>query len=439
MQLWAAVLPASEPSNSCPSTDALEGVATWALQFSPRVAVVESAAVVLELSGSTRLFGGRRRLAQRLREEGAELGLSGPSWAPTSLAALACARAGRVNGVSRPLQEVVDALPLATLAAARPHEPMLARLGCTTLGDVRRLPRGGVSRRFGAELLMALDQAYGMREESHRWATLPEAFSARLELMARVEQAEAMLFGARRLLLQMCGWLAARRSGATAFTLKWCHDVLRSRAAGEGGQLTVRTAEPSRNIEHLSRLLAEHLGHAQLLAPVGDLELVADEVVPLDEKSAALLPDPGQDGESLKLVLERVAARLGPERVLRPVPRADHRLEWMTHWQPAPEPLARAAAHTPPTPQPTFVLAQPLRLAVKGNKPLYQGPLLLLTGPHRIEGGWWHRLPGEGGCTAQVVVRDYYLALSAHAGVLWVYQTRLQGEGSAWYLQGMFA
>jgi protein ImuB len=36
------------------------------------------------------------------------------------------------------------------------------------------------------------------------------------------------------------------------------------------------------------------------------------------------------------------------------------------------------------------------------------------------------------------VARDYWVALSAHAGLLWVFQTRLD-EAPAWYLHGHFA
>jgi hypothetical protein len=52
---------------------------------------------------------------------------------------------------------------------------------------------------------------------------------------------------------------------------------MRSKTAGDGGELTVRTARPTRDIEHLTRLLAERLDKVQLLAPVGDLELIAAE------------------------------------------------------------------------------------------------------------------------------------------------------------------
>jgi protein ImuB len=301
------------------------------------------------------------------------------------------------------------------------------------------LPRGGISRRFDPQLLIALDQAYGLRPEAHTWIALAPTFLAKVELMARVETAPALLFGARRLVLQLCGWLAARHAGTTAFTLRWRHDAMRSKDAGEGGELTVRTAAPMRDVEHLCRLLAEHLAKVQLAAPAGDLELEAVEVHALEELSKSLLPDAAKTGESLALVLERVAARLGPQKVLRPLLLEDHRLEWQTQWQPAPQPLPRKRPRRSRFPQPSFLLPAPLRLAMRGETPLYQGPLQLVAGPHRIEGGWWHRVCEDAQETTRTVVRDYWVAQSPHAGVLWIFHERLAGEQTAWYLHGAFA
>lgn len=445
--LWAALLPAPLSSDESRRTDALKGLATWCLQFTPRVTLIEAsaanAAVAMEVEASLRLFGGKRKLVERVRDECAELGVRQLSWAPTSLAAVALARAGQSNGISKPLDQLLDALPLSTLTAVDVHSAMLARLGCQTLGQVRVLPRGGMARRFDAQLLAALDQAYGLRPEAHEWVSLPETFHTKLELMARVETAPALLFGARRLLLQMAGWLTARHCGVTAFTLRWCHDAMRAKDAGDGGELTVRTAQLTRDIEHLTRLLAEHLAKVPLLAPVGDLELLAVEVDSLEEKSRSLLPDVQLAGEGLTLVLERIAARLGPERVLRPVVLEDHRLEWMCHWQPAPEPQPRKRKRTVDIPQPTFVLPEPLRLATRDHRPLYQGMLQLLAGPHRVEGGWWDRTTADGKAgSPQVnrnVARDYWVALSEHAGVLWIFQTRLADDQTAWFMHGTFA
>ena len=393
----------------------------------------------MEVEASVRLFGGKRKLVERVRDEAGDLGVRQLSWAPTSLAAVALARAGKSNGFARPIEQLLDALPIDTLAAVNVHHPTLVRLGCRTLGQVRALPRGGLSRRFDAELLRALDQAYGLRPEAHQWVELPDTFSARVELMARVELAPAMLFGARRLLLQMSSWLAARHCGVTAFTLRWWHDAMRSKAAGESGEMTVRTAHPTRDIEHLARLLAEHLGKVELLAPVGDLELLAIDVQSLQDQSTTLFPEPQRAGESLALVLERIAARLGPERVLRPVIVEDDRIEWMTHWQSAPNPGPRKLNRSVEIPQPTFVFEEPLRLAVRGDRPLYQGLLQLLAGPHRIEGGWWDRTTECGEQTTRHVARDYWVALSEHAGILWVFQTRLANDETQWFVHGVFA
>ncbi|WP_066333124.1 Y-family DNA polymerase [Azohydromonas lata] len=479
--LWAAACTPAPPTEGAPAGDppALAALSHWALQFTPRVARVEEA-VLMELRASLRLFGGAAALRARMAAEALELGACALSWgASTGLAALALARAGHAGcteadgamdaatladkPAAAPLCALLDGLALHTLSAARAHVPTLLRTGCSTLGGLRRLPRGGLSRRFGGELLQALDQAYGLRPEAWRWFTLPETFALELELPWRVEQAPALAQAARRLLLALCGWLAARHGGATAFTLYWAHDAMRSRAAGAGGELTLRTAEPTRDVAFLQRLLGEHLHRTALLAPAGALGLRLQQWQPLAAPGAGLLPDGRDEGEPLSQVLQRLSARLGEERVRRPLLVADHRPEWMQRWlsvqQGAPRPSALPPAQATLLPQPGFVLAQPLRLALKDNRPVYQGPLQLVAGPHRIEGGWWHRLGeeaglehgsaggqgtpgGPGGQSAIAsghVQRDYWLAWSPHAGLLWIFQTRLADEASAWYLHGSFA
>ncbi|WP_338126790.1 hypothetical protein [Delftia lacustris] len=63
----------------------------------------------------------------------------------------------------------------------------------------------------------------------------------------------------------------------------------------------------------------------------------------------------------------------------------------------------------------------------------------LLLGPDRVEGGWWHRGGGDNGEEfTQNVQRDYWLALSPCAGVLCVFQARLAGDETAWFLHGHY-
>lgn len=390
----------------------------------------------MEVEASTRLFKGRRALRDRVLAECAGFGVKALAWGPNSLAALAFARAGVENGLKRDLEAMLDPLPMHVLSAVRPHLPVLMRIGARSLGDVRRLPRAGISRRFDKELLGALDQIYGRQPEAHAWVQLPERFQTKLELPFRVEHASALLVGARQLLLQLGGWLSARHAGVLAFTLKWGHDSMRAKDAGAGGSLVVRTAVATRDIEHLFRLLAENLAQVKLLAPVGDLELQATEVEPLLERSASLLPDVVLARESVSMLQERLAARLGAERVCRPVLGDDNRLEWSCSWQPAAEPLPRRKVQPSRYPAPSFILEQPLKLAVRNGRPEYQGALKLLAGPHAVEDGWWHR--DEVAQHMCNVVRDYWLAWSEQAGLLWIFQTRLSDD-AAWWLHGFFS
>lgn len=169
---------------------------------------------MLEVEQSLRLFGGEENVHHLVETGATELGVSRFAWAPTSLAALACARVGIRDGFAGPIAKVLDPLPFECIDAVSAHGATLARLGCRTLADVRRLPRGGISRRFDSQLLLAMDQAYGLRPEGYPWVSLPETFSAKLELPGRVDTAPALMFGARRLLVQMggVGNLAAKTS-----------------------------------------------------------------------------------------------------------------------------------------------------------------------------------------------------------------------------------
>ncbi len=506
--------------------DASAAWAWWALQFTPLVARVE-AALVLEVSASERLFGGRATLLEQLLSPKWPVALVKYAQGATSLIAygrLQCAMgaveteadsppgrpkasyspsggsepraAGSVgatvlppgrpkashspSGGSEPhaagsvgADTLPDALPLHTLVAARAHLPTLARLGLAHWGQLRALPRGGLVRRFGAGLVDALDCAYGVRAEIYPWLTLPEVFDTPLELVASVETASALLFGAKRLLAQLQLWLRARQRGVLALELLWELDARRSNAlhvdahhtGGGQGRLVLRTAQATQDMVHLARLLGEQLAQVTLPAPVLHLRLRSLQTQPLAGESMSLLPDDVRKGDSLHQLLERLSARLGPEHVRRTTLLADHRPERMQRWQ--------AAVQTPTTGSskglknainsgatnahsvratgqndlnlsprgalyPTWLLATPLRLTVHQGSPQYEGPLTLLAGPQRLESGW---LDGASHCA----LRDYYVARSAAAGLVWVYCERLGAHGvggqghASWYLHGLFA
>lgn len=139
--LWAALLLPPGPDGAPPSDEALRGVATWALQFTPRVATSEEA-VLLELEASARLFGGKRALRDRILQEGADQGVSALAWATNSLAAHLLARAGIENGFKRPLEELLDALPMRALTAVAPTRGSFPGWGAAPWGMCAGSPAG---------------------------------------------------------------------------------------------------------------------------------------------------------------------------------------------------------------------------------------------------------------------------------------------------------
>ena len=503
----------------------LQPLGWWALQFSPKVCHLEQA-VLLEVEASERLFGGRHALLLQLHQAsaawcadtegtgsiGSASGLAGVDGmgeialslrmasAPTALAALALLKWGALRDCPPDrLSSVLDTLPPDLLDAAVPHLGTLQQLGCRSLGQLRQLPRGGVSRRFGAGLLDALDRAYGLKAETYPWVILPEQFSVRLEFQGRIEVAEGMLFGVKRLLLQLKSWLTGRQKGVTAIVLRWEHDLQRRSEAGTGA-LAVHTAQATRDMDHLVKLLAEHLARLQLAAPVVAISLEASGVEDMQLASSSLLPEDRQTGESLLMMVERLSARLGADRVKTGALVADHRPQRMQAWHAvrhegpqderhrACEPDAKAYVmphlrphvgphaipYAPQASHPPWLLREPLKLAMAGGLPLYQGPLKLLAGPERIEAGWWDlpangkRTEGTQGAkytqgsentkgiegkeghrgicpgTDPLVLRDYFIAQSEHAGLVWIFrQRRPEGptrvaQATEWFLQGFY-
>ncbi|MFT3777291.1 MAG: hypothetical protein QM772_03250 [Ottowia sp.] len=320
------------PAADAPAPEAL---AWWALRFTPHVAWVDEA-LLLEVSGTLRLWGGRRALLQRIHESNPLPVPASQAQAATSLIALARLR---TPGAAR-----AEDMPLHALSAARPHLPLLAQLGCRTWGEAMALPRAGLARRCGPALGQALDRAFGRAPDAYPWATLPERFVQPLELPTRVDDAPALLWAANRLLTNLQLWLQARQLSVLAIELRWRLDVrrLNGRELPPTQSLVLRTAQPVQRMAHLRRLLAERLARTAMLAPAVALRLRALHTAPWRAESHSLLPDEQRQGEALHVFIERVGARLGAGQVLAAEPRADHRPECRQVWRPADAVLAEA-------------------------------------------------------------------------------------------------
>jgi protein ImuB len=416
--------------------DARQAVALALLQYTPQVTEAEEATLLMDIGASLRLFGGIRALCARVRENVAALGFTAfIACAPTARGAwlLARARAGRAIQMES-LVRRLDALAVLLAPPARAYAAWFEGIGCTRLGELRRLPRPGLQRRCGGALLELLDAAYGLSPELFEWIAPPDTFHARLELFDRIEDAELLLAGARRLLLQLTGWLCARQLAVERITLKLEHE--RGRVARPATIVEVALAEPAWRDEHLVRLLKERLAKLALDAPVIGLGLEALQVQPMAPPNESLFPEPGGSEEDRMRMLELLAARLGADNVLQPLPRADYRPEQANVWVPVQQKVRDAArdARMPPDvmslPRPTWLLAKPIALLMRNHRPFYGSPLRMASNPERIEAGWWNGPQ----------TRDYFIAEGQDHTLYWVYRERigLDDAEPRWFLHGLF-
>ena len=452
---------------------AQRAVGSIALSLTPRVALLDEA-VLMDVTGSLRLFGGLVRLMQLLEQRLMQFFESNRAVAhlvieqgATSLIALGQLR--WFEGQPAATRKRVADLPMHTLSAARPHLGVLERIGCRTWDDMLRLPRDGVARRFGAPLLEALDRARGSVPDNYEWRVLPEHFDEKLELDALVSHAPALMVGVERLLVSLQAWLLGRQSGLSALRLVWYLDKRRDVAAT--GELEIRTAEPAQDLRHVARLVAEHLAQQQLPAPVHSVRLQSLATELLVDAAAAtgsLLMEERKQGDSAVELIERLSARLGEAQVQAWQACADHRPEQMQRWVSAQVAIksiaggdrtARARGKKDAQPKenlktealyPTWLLHPPLKLQAVGDSPVYQGSLVRLAGPQRLEAAEWLLADGATArgisevCAKPQAIRDYFIYRSRQAGLLWIYSERLvrtpqAGQQRAWYLHGFFA
>ena len=127
--------------------EAMEAVAMTMLQYTPQVALAEEATLLLDIGASLRLFGGIRRLCERVRANMAALGFTACiACAPTARGAWLLARrnAGRALTMDS-LVRRLDRLPVGLLPPARPFASWFEGIGCRRLDELRRLPRPGLS------------------------------------------------------------------------------------------------------------------------------------------------------------------------------------------------------------------------------------------------------------------------------------------------------
>lgn len=401
-------------------------LACWAGRFTPQVNIAP-AALRLEISGSLRLFGGLPALLRLVRADLAALDLRAQlAVAATPLAALWLARSG--DDVICPdlaaTRAALAAVPLTALQLAPPLARRIEGFGLRRIGELLALPRASLGARLGKPFVIDLARALGEIADPQTCFVFPEHFEQGLELPAPVAAAPVLLFAAHRLVAALAGWLAARNSAVRE--IEWLIDH------GHGVITAVPLAfsAPVYSVERIERVLKERLDALSLSSPALALRLCARQAQPREARSHALFDGGGQRQEALAELMDRLAARLGPQAVQGLACHADHRPELASRaisGKPAARPAANPGAGSAPL-RPLWLVDPPEALREVRGRPQCGGELALAAGPERIEAGWW-----DGGDAR----RDYFIAIDGAGRWLWIFRDPRPPGG--WFLHGIFS
>jgi protein ImuB len=214
------------------------------------------------------------------------------------------------------------------------------------------------------------------------------------------------------------------------------------RLDGRAERLNIGTGNPSRNPKHLFKLFEEKLPRLDPGPGIETFILCAPktELVTPAQNGMGMDADNYFHDDNLPELIDRLAGRLGMERIYGIAPRD-------SHW---PERAVRATgvldhkpgAWTADRERPVMLLARPEPIDVMA--PVPDDPPMLFRrkgalhriryseGPERIEAEWWLR-SGD--------LRDYYRLEDDDGNRYWVFRSGhyRPEEKSKWFLHGFFA
>ncbi len=448
-----AALPelSTQPADRRRDHTALLRLARWCGRYGPARNADGDDGVWIDITGVAHLYGGETQLMADLVQRLSRFGLTvRAAVADTLGAAHALARyAGSPAIVPEGAAEArLAPLPVEALRLAPETVLLLKRLGLKRIGDLYRLPRAVLQRRFraakgAAAVLTRLDQARGLQPEPRRALVEPPALYVQrswpdpLVSAAQIEAETALLAQ------DLCAQLTARSLGARRICLSLY------RADGTVADVRAGLSSPSWSAEHLTALMIEKLGTIDAGFGIDVMVLAAVQAEKPGVRQDTLTPrlKGGAHGETAQLV-DRLANRLGPQRVMRfkrggshipersevrapALSAADEEASWPASGAPRPplllpdpEPI-RVVAEVPEGPPASFVWRRVERRITRAQ------------GPQRIAPEWWDEIAGRKSGT-----RDYYRIEDEAGASYWVYREGLYGREEEdlprWYLHGLF-
>ena len=480
-----------EPHRPDRDAQALHALACWAVRFTPLAAPDPPDGLLLDISGTERIYATEHRLLRAIatgaRRRGLHIRIAAAS---TFAVAQAVARHApsdeRLFRVPRGRErEAITNLPIAALALDPATSIALGEVGITRIGQVLDLPRAALASRFGLPLIDRLDKALGRSPERIDPVRPAPPLKASMLFDGPTDRWESIEAAAQRVLHDLTTQLATQERGVRRLDIQ----LLRppspapagevSERSDDGGGVPVRSlstpsplgtrhsalgtppplllSRPSRNTRHLWTLLRTRLERIDLQSGVEGIILTATRTARLrhQQTTSQALGAPGASEDDTTdsawgELVDTLISRLGPENIRRIEPLESHIPERAVRERSVLEASSVSSSScscscscscssSPSSSlRPSLLLPRPEPARAIALTP--DGPLLSLywrghhlrilscIGPERIGPEWWRHRAGR-----EPPDRDYFAAQTDSGRWLWVCRQSATGR---WFVQG---
>ncbi|MFB9953390.1 DNA polymerase Y family protein [Rhizobium puerariae] len=428
----------------------LEAVADWCDRYTPLVAFDGREGLFLDITGCAHLFGGEDALLKDILERLFHMGLDvrGAISSSPGLSWAAC-RFGRGGVIAdEAIEEVLAPLPVNALRIDGITVASLCKLGLKRVGDLMPMPRAPLARRFGPYLLLRLDQATGVNEESISPRRPVAALSAERRLADPVQAEDHILQLTGQIAASLKPGLEARGVGGRVF------ELVLFRVDGRVFRISAGASQPLRDPKRIAALFTERLkaAHDDLDAGFGfellRLNVLQDDIFKIAQDDFA---GNGRGEISLTDFIDRVSARLGENCLQAAEMRQSHVPERAEIFAPAitarnaRDKVEEALVFAPGSDRPLRLFRHPETIkafaaAVPDGPPQrfrwrhVVHEVVRAEGPERISPEWWAD-------TENALERDYFRLESEAGRRFWVFREgRYDGKMAPnWRIHGIFA
>lgn len=417
----------------------LKNIAVWCMRYAPVVSVDLPNGIIIEATGCTHLWkneeGYLSDIINKLKGFGysirtAMAGTIGTAWA--------VARYGKVKAIINSGEEAEALISLSPVALR--IEPAinekLRKLGLTHIGSFINMQTSALRRRFGADFLLRLHQALGIKNEPIELVIQPQEYCERLPCLEPIQTKTGIETALQQLLEKLCTKLITEGKGLRQA------NFTAHRIDNKIEQISICTNHASNSAKHLFKLFDYKI---ETIEPALGIELFILEAVKT-EKVVAIqqtfwTANGSLESKEIAELLDNLENKFGnnivhrylpdehhwPERSIKPATSLKDKpgIEWPRHKQ-----------------RPINLLAQPQPIQVTApipdyppmnfryNNRLYK--IAKADACERIEAEWWI----EGGQH-----RDYYVVEDDEGKRYWLYRLGHYNEEEKpeWFIHGFFA